>query len=170
MKDKIIFKILILFFLSIFQSVLAENEFIFESRSIEYKENENLIVAKGDVKITSTDSLTIQANESRYFKLSNELFLQGNVKIIDKDKDIIIESNKIEYFKNLELIKSDIATDIKISNNYIINTSGLNYSRINKIVSSNNKTTLKDNLYFIRIRISANKDLCFIFKVSDINF
>ena len=144
MKNKIKLKILILFFVSIFQSVLADSEFIFESKSIEYKENDNLIIAKGDVKITSTDSLTIQANESRYFKLSNELFLQGNVKIIDKKKNIIIESNKIEYFKNLELIKSDAATDIKISNNYIINTSGLNYLRINKILSSNNKTTLLD--------------------------
>ena len=95
MKDKIIFKILILFFLSIFQSVLAENKFIFESNSIEYKENENLIVAKGEVKITSADSLIFLANESRYFKLSNELFLKGNVRIIDKDKDIEIKSNKI---------------------------------------------------------------------------
>ena len=146
MKNKIKFKILIVFFVSIFQSVLADSEFIFESKSIEYKENDNLIVAKGDVKITSANSLTILANESRYFKLSNELFLQGNVKIIDKDKDIIIESNKIEYFKNLELIKSDVATDIKISNNYIINTSGLNYLRINKILSSSNKLPLMINL------------------------
>ena len=46
MKNKIKYKILILFFVSIFQSVLAENEFIFESKSIEYKDNENLIVAK----------------------------------------------------------------------------------------------------------------------------
>ena len=144
MKSKIKYKILILFFVSIFQSVSAENEFIFESKSIEYKDNENLIVAKGDVKIISADSLTILADESKYFKLSNELFLEGNVKIIDKDKDIIIESDKIEYFKNIELIKSDAKTDIKVNNNYIINTSGLNYLRTKKILNSNNETTLID--------------------------
>ena len=144
MKSKIKYKILILFFVSIFQSVLAENEFIFESKTIEYKDNENLIVAKGDVKIISADSLTILADESKYFKLSNELFLQGNVKIIDKDKDIIIESDKIEYFKSIELIKSDTNTNIKVNNNYIINTSGLNYLRTKKILSSNNKTILID--------------------------
>ena len=144
MKSKIKYKILILFFVSIFQSVSAENEFIFESKSIEYKDNENLIVARGDVKIISADSLTILADESKYFKLSNELFLQGNVKIIDKDKDIIIESNKIEYFKNIELIKSDSNTDIKVNNNYIINTSGLNYFRTKKILNSNSKTILID--------------------------
>ena len=59
MKNKIKFKILIVFFVSIFQSVSADSQFIFESKSIEYKENDNLIVAKGDVKITSTDSLNI---------------------------------------------------------------------------------------------------------------
>ena len=37
MKNKIKYKILILFFICIFQSVLAENEFIFESKIIEYK-------------------------------------------------------------------------------------------------------------------------------------
>jgi len=144
MKSKIKYKILILFFVSIFQSVLAENEFIFESNNIEYKDNENLIVAKGDVKIISADTLTILADESKYFKLSNELFLQGNVKIIDKDKGIIIESDKIEYFKNIELIKSDSKTEIKVNDNYIINTSGLNYLRLKKILNSNNKTILTD--------------------------
>jgi LPS-assembly protein len=144
MKSKIKYKILILIFVSIFQSVLAENEFIFESKTIEYKNNENLIVASGDVKIVSADNLTILADKSEYFKLSNELFLQGNVKVIDKDRDIIIESDKIEYFKNIELIKSDSKTDIKVNNNFIINTSGLNYLRTKKILNSNNKTTLTD--------------------------
>jgi LPS-assembly protein len=144
MRSKIKYKILILFFVSIFQSVLAENEFIFESKSIEYKDNENLIIANGDVKIISANNLTILSDESKYFKLSNELFLQGNVKIIDNDKDIIIESDKIEYFKNIELIKSDGKTSIKVNNDYIINTSGLNYLRIKKTLNSNNKTILTD--------------------------
>ena len=67
MKSKIKYKILILFFVSIFQSVLAENEFIFESKSIEYKDNENLIIANGDVKIISANNLTILSDESKYF-------------------------------------------------------------------------------------------------------
>ena len=144
MKNKIKYKFLILFFVFIFQSVLAENEFIFESKSIEYKDDENLIEARGGVRIVSADSLTILADESKYFKLSNELFLQGNVKIIDKDRDIIIESDKIEYFKNIELIKSDAKTEIKVNSNYIISTSSLNYLRTKKILNSNNKTTLID--------------------------
>ncbi|MDC0518482.1 hypothetical protein OAN68_05025, partial [Candidatus Pelagibacter sp.] len=106
MINKIKYKILVIFFLSALQSVCAENKFIFESKIINYKDNENLMIAKGDVKITSSDSIIIYADESKYFKLSGKLFLEGNVKIIDDIKDIIIESNKIEYDKSIELIKS----------------------------------------------------------------
>ena len=44
-----------------------------------------------------------------------------------------------------------------------------NISNASKYDATEDRTTLKDSLYFIRIRISENKDLCFIFKVSDIN-
>ena len=40
-------------------------------------------------------------------------------------KNITYELN--DAGKNIELIKSDTNTDIKVNNNYIINTSGLNY-------------------------------------------
>jgi LPS-assembly protein len=144
MINKIRYIALIVLFLGNFQTAFAENEFFFESKTIEYKENKNLIIAKGNVKITSTDSLVILADESKYFKLSDELFLEGNVKIIDNEKDIVIESNKIEYNKNIQLIKSVPVTKIKIKNNYVITTSNLKYLRLKKILSSDGKTTLKD--------------------------
>ena len=46
---------------------------------------------------------------------------------------------------------------------------GENILKARRYDATEDKTTLKDSLYFIRIRISENKDLCFIFKVSDIN-
>ena len=144
MINKITYIALIVFFLGGFQKVFAENEFFFESKTIEYKENENLVIAKGNVKITSTDSIIIFADESKYFKLSDKLFLEGNVKIIDANKNIIIESNKIEYNKNIELIKSIPETKIIINNNYIITTSNLNFLKLKNILSSNSKTTLFD--------------------------
>ena len=70
MKNRIFNKFLVLFILSFFDYTLAENEFIFESNTIEFKENENLIIAKDNVKITSTNEITIFSDESRYFKLS----------------------------------------------------------------------------------------------------
>ena len=145
MKNKITYKILILLFISFFDYVSAESEFIFESSTIELIEDENLIIAKGNVKINSTNEINIFADESKYFKLTKELFLLGNVKIIDKERNIIIESNEIKYDKKIELIQSFNETIIRVDDVYEINTNDLNYLRSKKILRSNKTTTLNDN-------------------------
>ena len=145
MKNKITNKIIILLFLSFFDYVLADTEFVFESSTIELIEDENLIIAKGNVRINSTNEINIFADESKYFKLTKELFLLGNVKIIDKEKNIIIESNEIKYDKKIELIQSFKETVIRVNDIYEIDTYDLNYLRSEKILRSNEKTTLSDN-------------------------
>ena len=50
-----------------------------------------------------------------------------------------------------------------------IKVEGENILKARRYDATEDRTTLKDSLYFIRTRISENKDLCFIFKVSDIN-
>ena len=144
MINKTLYNILLIIFLLISNSALAEDKFIFESKTIEYVDNENLIIAKGDVKITSQDGIIIYTDESKYSKLKDKLFLLGNIQIIDKDRDIIIESNKIEYDKNKESIFSHLETKIKLGDNYIIKTSNLNYLRSAKILKSENRTSLND--------------------------
>ena len=129
-KNKIILVLYFIFFL--FNNVSAENQFIFESDVIEYKDNQNLIIAEGKVKITSTDQIIIFADKSEYSKVSNQLFLKGNVIVFDKIKNITIKSDNIDYDKNRELIKSNLNTIIEIKNNYQINTSSLNYFRAKK--------------------------------------
>ena len=44
MINKVLYKVLILFYLSIFSFAMAESEFIFESKTIEYIDNENLTI------------------------------------------------------------------------------------------------------------------------------
>ena len=50
-----------------------------------------------------------------------------------------------------------------------IKVEGENISNASKYDAIEDRTTLNESLCFIRMRISENKDLCFIFKVSDIN-
>ena len=130
MKNKNIKNILIiLFYLFFLNNALAENQFIFESNIIEYKDNENLVIAKGKVKITSSDQIVIFADESEYFKITNKLYLNGNVVIVDEERNIIIKSNKVSYDKIEELIRSDDKTELKIGTDYVINTSDITYFR-----------------------------------------
>ena len=51
-----------------------------------------------------------------------------------------------------------------------IKVEGENISNASRYDAIEDRTTLNESLCFIRIRISENKDLCFIFKVSDINY
>ena len=111
---------------------------------------------------------------------------------INKPKKLKIRQTKIAWFTlrppvgrgrfNVLVIKAslflsiiwlnplDAPTTKKPPNNNRVNVSNENTSKAIKYEATEDKTTLKDNLYFIRVRISVNKDLCFIFKVSDINF
>ena len=159
MKNKIIYKTLILLLISFLDYVSAESEFVFESSTIELIEDENLIIAKGNVKINSTNEINIFADESKYFKLTKELFLLGNVKIIDKERNIIIESDKIKYDKKVELIQSFKETVIRINDEYEINTYDLNYLRSEKILRSNEITTLNDNF---QNKVVANDFVYFV--------
>ena len=154
MKNNILKKKLLITLFVLFSSfAFAEEEFTFESSIIEYKDDENLIIAKGNVKVTSSNGLEIFSNESRYFKLTNKLLLSGEVKIIDKSQNIEIKSNNVVYDKNNELIKSIDKTLIEI-NGYLIQTSDLEYLRAKKIIKSNKETVLSD--YFQNKVISSD--------------
>ena len=63
MKNKFIKYFLLIFFLPFINIALANDDFIFESNQIEYKNNNNQIIAKGNVKITSSDNVYIYADE-----------------------------------------------------------------------------------------------------------
>ena len=53
---------------------IAENEFVFESNSIEITDNGNNISAKNGVQVKSKDGLEIYADETSYSKFLKNLF------------------------------------------------------------------------------------------------
>ena len=104
MKNKFIYLFLLIFFILFRSNVsIAENEFMFESNSIEIIDNGNQINAKNGVQVKSKDGLEIFSDETTYSKISKKLILIGNVVIFDTRKNIEIRSNNIEYDKKLGL-------------------------------------------------------------------
>ena len=147
MKNKFIYLFLLIFFILFRSNVsIAENEFMFESNSIEIIDNGNHINAKNGVQVKSKDGLEIFSDETTYSKISKKLILIGNVVIFDTRKNIEIRSNNIEYDKKLELIISKDVTSINIDDRYNIESENFSYSRSKNIIKSNKKTTLKDKL------------------------
>ena len=122
MKNKLNILILIFgfFFLISENSNANDDDFIFESDSIEFLENGNLIKASNDVKIKTNNGLIINSQKSIYSKITKKLKLIGDVIIIDEKKNITIQSEIIEYDKISELITSKNETSINIENDFNI--------------------------------------------------
>ncbi len=143
MKNK--FKLLILVFSLFFliSNVFAMEDFNFESKSIEIKNN-ILIIAKDGVKVTTSDGLQILADESEYNKETKILNLKKNVSILDKVQNLEFKSDNIVYNKLKEKIVSNTDTEINIKSTHKIFGEKIVFLRSDLIIKSNNKTFIKD--------------------------
>ena len=74
-----------------------------------------------------------------------ELSVNKNVLINDKINNLIIKTNKIKYFKNIEQIQTFEDTEIEIEKNIIITTKNLIYSRNLNEIKSKYKTSVMDS-------------------------
>jgi len=161
MKNRIIKFFLMIIFVVGYNNQVNSNEFVFESESIEIKNNGNTINAKNGVKITSNNKIEITADESFYNKLTLELLLKGNVILNDTERNIKILSEEATYNKKTEKILSKGNVTAYLANNYTLYSQNLEYFKKDKIVQSEFKSTLIDK--FNNKIISTN----FIYSVSD---
>ncbi len=143
MKNK--FKIIIIFFFSILsvKNVFAIEDFKFESKSIEFKDDV-YIIAKEGVKATTSDGLEIFAEKSEYNKKTKILNLEKNVSIFDKTQNLEINSDNIVYNKSLEKITTESNTKIKIKDNHFIYGKNMIFLRSKFIITSKEPTIIKD--------------------------
>ena len=146
MKNKFNISILFfIFFLLISENSIADDDFVFESTSIEVSDNGSVIKAKNGVNITSNNGLEISSKESTYSKTSKKLLLIGDVVIFDNKKNITIRSNNIEYDKVSEIIISKDKTLINIDDNFNVKSENISFLKLKNIIQSNEKSVLEDN-------------------------
>ena len=98
-------------------SIVNANEFIIESSEIEILSKGEITKAKNGVKIISNDGIEITGRDLIYNK-KLILKIYGNVKINDKNNNIISEGEEFVYYKNDEKIISNGKSKTKIQNNY----------------------------------------------------
>ena len=144
MKNKIIDLFLILVFLGGYSNQANSSEFVFESKSIEIKNNGNIISAKNGVKVIANNKIEITANESLYDKLTLKLLLKGNVMLVDTESGIKILSKEVTYNKDSEKILSKGKVTAYLANNYTIYSENLEYFKKDEIIQSKFQTTLTD--------------------------
>ena len=101
MKNKsVIILFLSILILGIFYPAYSD-EFNFNVTELEITENGNIIKGiNGGVVNSKNDEITITADNFKYNKLTTLLEAKGNVKLVDKIADVIIESNEVFYLKS----------------------------------------------------------------------
>ena len=118
-----------------------------KSEQIFYLKNKELAYTIGKSSAVSGEEIEINSNEYfRYNKLSAILEAKGDVKIFDKIKNIMVESEKVLYFKNEDKFSTKGKTKANIEDKYFINTRDLTLLRKNMLLSSQYKTTIADTL------------------------
>jgi len=134
---------ILLFFFLFHKSVSANEPFEFNVTEIEIIENGNQINGyKGGIA-TSEDGSTISAQNFFYNKLTNILETSGNVKYLDKEKNIVITADKAIYLKNDEKIYTT-GNSKAVNENNIITASSLEYNKIKNIFKAKKNAVIKD--------------------------
>jgi len=144
MRNKLKNYILVFFcFFLLSKNVFANEPFVFNVTEIEILEDGDKIYGyKGGTAI-SEDGSIITAENFFYNKLTNILETSGNVKYIDKVKNIVITSDKATYFKNDEKIIT-IGNSKAISDNNSIIASNLEYDKIKNIFEAKKNVIVSD--------------------------
>ena len=127
------------------QNFSKSEEFFFESGEVTILEEGKRLYSDLGVKVKTSDNIEIIADKFDYNKISSKLELEGNVIVYDIDNRTEIRTNKIDYFKNLEEIKTFGVTKIFIQDNYKIESTDITFLRNKKQIFSDNKTYVSDN-------------------------
>ena len=96
--------ICLLIYIFHFNPLYAEDEFKFNITEIEITENGELILGSKGGKAITEDGFEIIAENFNYNKLTNILVVFGDVKLISKEDDVVIFSDKATYLKNDEIV------------------------------------------------------------------
>lgn len=144
MKNNILQTIIIIFFLST-NFLTANDDLEFESKSLEIINSSNEIYAKDGVEVTDNHGLKMFGETGIYKKNEEILELKNNVSVIDENKNIELNTEKILFNKKLNLILSEKKTIIFFNDLYIIEGDDISFDRNNSIISSNKKARITDN-------------------------
>ena len=146
MKDKILILFLSLIFKILFITNTLSEEIKFEANVIEFLDKDKKIIAKKNVKIFSNTGVVINADKMNYNKEIGIINAEGKIIIENNDNDIKIYGDKLIYDQNLNKLKVSKNVEIKISDDYTLETELINYDIVKKEIVIETIANIFDNL------------------------
>ena len=156
MKDKILILFLSLIFKILFITNALSEEIKFEANVIEFLDKDKKIIAEKNVKIFSNTGVVINADKMDYNKEIGIINAEGEIIIENNDNDIKIYGDKLIYDQNLNKLKVSKNVEIKISDDYTLETELINYDIVKKEIVIETIANIFDNL---GNKITANQTI-----------
>ena len=156
MKDKILILFLSLIFKILFITNTLSEEIKFEANVIEFLDKDKKIIAEKNVKIFSNTGVVINADKMDYNKEIGIINAEGEIIIENNDNDIKIYGNKLIYDQNLNKLKVSKNVEIKILDDYTLETELINYDIVKKEIVIETIANIFDNL---GNKITANQTI-----------
>ncbi len=131
------------------------------AQNFEYNKTLDILKAMNGVAFVEQNNLEIEFNKAIFNQNNLTVSINGDVKIIERKKNLVIETETVNYDRNLNIFRSSSETIYKDKNNNILKTKNFEYDK-NKNILKIKDATLKDlnqNIY--------NIDLAYINTVSN---
>ena len=164
MKNNILLKIIVIFVFGLFLLTSVSSEEIkIDSSELNILESGKILEGKNGFKSYSDTGLKITGDEFRYNKIKNTLEAEGNIIINDVKQNLVIENNRIKYFKNEDKIFLQDVAYITINNEYFITSYDVIYDKKNNLIFSNQKTELidlnKNKIYLNKFNFNTDEKI-----------
>ena len=152
MKNNLLKKILIFIFCLFTLNANSSDDFNFDVTEVQILDNGNKFIGTKRGTITTSDGVSVDADQFEYNKKLNLLNASGNVKIFDKLNGFEIYSEKILYKKNENIISTEgNSKAISQKDNFIINAFSFNYNRDLNIITAKKNVSLEDKIQDYKI-------------------
>ncbi len=147
MKNNLLKKILIFIFCLFTLNANSSDDFNFDVTEVQILDNGNKFIGSKRGTITTSDGVSVDADQFEYNKKLNLLNASGNVKIFDKLNGFEIYSEKILYKKNENIISTEgNSKAISQKDNFIISAFSFNYNRDLNIITAKKNVSLEDKI------------------------
>ena len=152
MKNNLLKKILIVIFCLYTINANSSDDFNFNITEVQILDNGNKFIGTKRGTITTSDGVSVDADQFEYNKKLNLLNANGNVKIFDELNGIEIYSEKIVYKKNENIISTEgNSKAISPKDNIVIKAFSFNYNRQLNIITAKKNVSLEDKIQDYKI-------------------
>ena len=146
MKNKTLKIFVIIFFNIFFLNFVLAEDIEFKATDIEFFQNQNLTIANDGVVIIKKDQIKTEGRQIKYFKDQSLLLIEeGKIFKIDENIEISSKIIEYKIDKSNLILKKDVKINDK-NNNLIINSGEINYDVYNQLITSKADSEIYDSL------------------------